>query len=92
MASAEDAEDAYERACMSILGARDCLMQFAAPLPDLEVTIPDERWKVVREADAAAGEAERKMREALEIVRTGILGWAPAEPPRELDEDGGRDG
>ena len=88
MASAEDAESAYERACMSVLSARACLMQFAAPLPDLEVAIPDEQWEVVRRADAVAGEAEQKMREALEIIRTGILGYAPAEPP---DDGGGSD-
>jgi hypothetical protein len=88
MASAEDAESAYERACMTILAARSRLMQFAAPLPDLEVAIPDEQWEIVRKADAVAGEAERKMREALEIIRTGLLGYAPAEPP---DDAGGRD-
>ena len=87
MASAEDAESAYERACMTVLAARASLMQFAAPLPGLEVTIPDEQWEVVREADAAAGEAERRMREALEIIRTGLLGYAPAEPPDAGNED-----
>lgn len=75
MASAEDAEHAYDRARFGILSARARLMQFAAPLPDLTVTIPD----------IAAGEAERKMEEALEIIRTGILGRAPAEPTRESD-------
>ena len=89
MASAEDAETAYDRARFGILSARAALMQFAAPLPDLTVTITDERWEIVRRADATAGEAERKMEEALEIIRTGILGWPPAEPP---DEIGGEDG
>lgn len=89
MTSAEDAEAAYDRARSGILSARACLMQFAAPLPDLEVTITDEQWEIVRRADAVAGEAERKMEEALEIIRTGILGWAPAEPP---EESGGDDG
>jgi hypothetical protein len=84
----EDAEDAYERAAFGILSARACLMQFAAPLPDLTVTIPDEQWEIVRKADIAAGEAEQKMREALEIIRTGLLGYGPAEPP---DDTGGAD-
>jgi hypothetical protein len=83
MPSAEDAETAYQRASFGILSARACLMQFAAPLPDLEVTLSDQQWEVVRRVDAMAGEAELKMREALEIIRTGILGWAPAEPPAE---------
>jgi len=89
--SAEGAESAYERACFGILRARACLMQFAAPLPDLEVTIPDEQWKIVLKADAVAGEAERKMREATEIIRAGLLGWAPAEPPGEDGGEGGRE-
>ena len=83
MASAEDAERAYDRARLGVLAARACLMQWAAPLPDLEVTVTDEQWETVRRAEAAASEAERKLEEALEIVRTGILGWPPAEPPRE---------
>ena len=89
MSSAQDAENAYERACMSVLAARACLVRYAAPPPDFEVTIPDGQWEVVRRADAAAGEAERKMREALEIIRTGLLGYAPAEPPYDGE---GRDG
>ena len=89
MTDAASAEAAYDRACFGIVSARACLMQFAAPLPDLEVTIPDEQWKIVRQADAVAGEAERKMREATEIIRAGLLGWAPAEPP---GEDGGEGG
>jgi hypothetical protein len=43
-------------------------------------------WEVVLKADAAAGDAERKMAEALEIIRTGLLGWPPAEPPAETGE------
>ena len=90
MTSAEDAERSYDRARSGILAARACLMQWAAPLPDLEVTVTDEQWETVRKADALAGEAERKLLEALEIIRTGILGWAPAEPPGEIGgEDGG---
>lgn len=86
--SAEGAEKAYDRARSGILSARAALMQFAAPLPDLEVTISDEQWEIVRRADAAAGEAERKMEEALEIIRTELLGWPPPEPPTaETDED-----
>ena len=83
MTTTEDAEHAYDRARFGILSARACLMQYAAPLPDLTVTIPDEEWEVVRKADAAACEAERKMEEALEIIRTGLLGWPLAEPPSE---------
>jgi hypothetical protein len=81
MTDAADAEAAYDRARFGIVSARDCLMQFAGPPPDFEVTIPDEQWEIVRKADAAAGEAERKMQEALEIIRTGLLGWPPPEPP-----------
>jgi hypothetical protein len=90
-ASAEDAEHAYDRARFGILSARAALMQYAAPLPDLTVTIPNERWETVRKADAIAGEAERKMEEALEVIRTGLLGWPPPEPPGESSE-GGEDG
>jgi hypothetical protein len=89
---AEDAEHAYDRARFGILSARAALMQYAAPLPDLTVTIPDGQWEIVRKADAAAAEAERKMEEAVEIIRTGLLGWPPAEPPGEGDGDGGEDG
>jgi hypothetical protein len=93
MTSTEDAEHAYDRARFGILSARACLMQYAAPLPDLTVTIPDEQWEIVRKADAAAGEAERKMEEALEIIRTGLLGWPPPEPPSGSgSEEGGEDG
>lgn len=92
MADAEDAEHAYDRARFGILSARAALMQFAAPLPDLEVTIPDEQWEIARKADAAAGEAERKMEEALEIIRTGLLGWPPPEPPDDGGSEGGEDG
>lgn len=88
MTSAEDAEHAYDRARLGVLSARAALMQYAAPLPDLEVTIPDGHWEIVRQADAVAGEAERKMEEALEIIRTGILGWPPAEPSEDTE---GRD-
>lgn len=86
MTTAEDAEKAYDRARFGIVSARAALMQYAAPLPDLEVTIPGDQWEIVRKADAIAGEAERKMDEALEIIRTGLLGWPPAEPP---DDSGG---
>lgn len=79
--SAEDAEEAYDRARSGILAARACLMRWAAPLPDLEVTVPGEQWETVCRADQAAAEAELKLLEALEIIRTGILGRAPAEPP-----------
>jgi hypothetical protein len=89
MTDAADAEHAYDRARFGILSARAALMLYAAPLPDLEVTIPDERWEIVRRADAVAGEAERKMEEALEIIRAGILGWPPPEPP---GDSGGEDG
>lgn len=85
MITADDAEKAYDRARFGIVFARAALMQYAAPLPDLEVKIPDERWEIVRKADAVAGEAERKMAEALEIIRTGLLGWPPPEPPGESD-------
>ena len=81
MTSAEDAERLYDRARTGILAARASLMQWAAPLPDLEVTATDEQWETVCRADEAAGEAELKLLEALEIIRTGILGWAPAGPP-----------
>ena len=54
MISTEDAEHAYDRARFGILSARAALMQYAAPLPDLEVTIPDDRWEVVRVADTLA--------------------------------------
>jgi hypothetical protein len=81
MTDANDAEHAYDRARLRILAARAALMQYAAPLPDLEVTIPDDRWEIVCKADTIAGEAERKMEEALEIIRTGLLGWPPPEPP-----------
>lgn len=87
MTSAEDAEHAYDRARFGILSARACLMQYAGPPPDFEVTISDEQWEIARRADAVAGEAERKMEEALEIIRTGILGWPPAEPPGESGSD-----
>ena len=87
MTTAEDAEAAYDRARFGIVSARAALMQHAAPRPDLEVTIPDERWEIVVKADAIAGEAEQKMAEALEIIRTGLLGWPPPEPP----DDGSRD-
>jgi len=87
MTSAEDAEHAYDRARFGIVSARAALMQFAAPLPDLTVTIPDEQWEIVRKADAAAGEAERKMDEALEIIRTGLLGWPPPEPPGDGSDE-----
>ena len=87
--SAEDAERWYDRARSAVLAARACLMQWAAPLPDLEVTVTDEQWATVRRADAAAGEAEGKLLEALEIIRTGILGWAPAEPPAEESRSDG---
>jgi len=91
MSSAEDAEHAYDRARFGIVSARAALMQYAAPLPDLEVTISDERWEIVRQADAIAGEAERKMEEALEVIRTGLLGWPPPEPPGDSSDraDGG---
>ena len=88
MTTAEDAEKAYDRARFGIVSARAALMQYAAPLPDLEVTIPDGKREIVRKADAIAGEAERKMAEALEILRTGLLGWPPPEPP---GDDGERD-
>lgn len=88
MTSAEDAERAYDRARSGILSARACLMRFAAPLPDLTVTIPDGQWEIVCKADDAAWVAERKMEEALEIIRTGLLGWPPPEPPVE---SGGED-
>jgi hypothetical protein len=88
MTDAADAEGAYDRARFGVVSARACLMQFAAPLPDLTVTIPDGQWEIVRQADAAAGEAERKMAEALEIIRTGLLGWPPAEA-YETGEDSG---
>lgn len=87
MTSAEDAERSYDRARTGILAARACLMQWAAPLPDFEVTVTDEQWETVRRADAAAGEAEEKLLEALEIIRTGILGWLPAEPPGDSEGD-----
>lgn len=87
MTSAEGAEHAYDRARFGILSARAALMQYAAPLPDLEVTIPDGQWEIIRKADAVAGEAEQKMMEALEIIRTGLLGWPPAEPPGESSGD-----
>lgn len=90
MASAEDAERAMTRARLAVLAARASLMQWAAPLPDLEVTVTDEQWVIVRKADAAAGEAERKLLEALEVIRTGILGWPPPEPGDESsDEESG---
>ena len=89
MPSAGDAEHAYDRARFGIVSARAALMLYAAPLPDLEVTIPDEKWEIVRKADAVAGEAERKMDEALEIIRTGLLGWPPAEPPGDIGGDDG---
>lgn len=92
MTSAEDAEHAYDRARFGILSARAALMQYAAPLPDLEVTIPDGQWEIVRSADTAAGEAERKMEEALEIIRTGLLGWPPPEPPGDRSDEGDLDG
>ena len=88
MASAEDAEKAYDRARFGILSARAALMQFAAPLPDFEVTISDEWWEIVRKADAIAGEAEAKMEQALEVIRTELLGWPAPEPP---DDDRGDD-
>ena len=88
MTSAEDAESAYDRARFGIVSARAALMQYAAPLPGLEVTIPDDKWEIVRKADAVAGEAEGKMDEALEIIRTGLLGWPPPESP---GDDGERD-
>ena len=88
--SAEDAEELYDRARSGVLAARACLMQWAAPLPDLEVTVTDEQWETVCLADTSAAEAELKLLEALEIIRTGILGWAPAEPPGE-PEHGGED-
>lgn len=91
MTDAAGAEQAYDRARFGILSARACLMQFAAPLPDLTVTIPDGQWEIVRKADAAAGDAQRKMEEALEIIRTSLLGWPPAEPPGDSgpgDSDG----
>jgi len=91
MTSAEDAEHAYDRARFGITSARAALMQYAAPLPDLEVTIPDGQWEIVLRADAIAGEAGRKMEEALEVIRTGLLGWPPPEPPGE-GGDGGEDG
>jgi hypothetical protein len=84
MADAADAEAAYDRARSGILSARACLMQFAGPPPDFTVTIPDEQWEIVRKADAAAGEAERKMEEALGIIRTGLLGWPPRVPPAPI--------
>lgn len=87
MTSAEDAERAYDRARSGILSARAALMQYAAPLPDLEVTIPDSQWEIARKADAIAGEAERKMEEALEIIRTELLGWPPPEPPGDSERD-----
>jgi hypothetical protein len=86
MVSAEDAEHAYDRARFGIVSARDALMQYAAPLPDLTVTITDEQWETVRKADAVAGDAERKMEEAVEIIRTGLLGWPPPEPPGDSGE------
>jgi hypothetical protein len=86
MTTAEDAERLYDRARLGILAARASLMQWAAPLPDLEVTVTDEQWEIVRRADAAAGEAERKLSEALEIIQTGLLGWPPPQPP--LGEEG----
>ena len=92
MTDATDAEHAYDRARFGILSARACLMQFAAPLPDLTVTIPDGQWEIVRRADAAAGEAERKMEEALEIIRTGLLGWPPPEPPGDNGDEDDADG
>jgi hypothetical protein len=88
MADAKDAEHAYDQACSALLSARACLMQFAAPLPDFKVTISDEQWEIVRRADAVAGEAEQKMWEATEIIRTGLLGWPPPEPPSDSDEEG----
>ena len=91
MPSAEDAEAAYDRARFGILSARACLMQFAAPLPDFDVTVTDEQWEIVRRADAVAGEAERKMLEAAEIIRTGLLGWGPPKPLGDSSEKGDGD-
>lgn len=89
MTDAADAERAYDRARSGILSARAALMYYAGPPPDFEVTIPDEQWEIVCKADAAAGEAERKMEEALEIIRTGLLGWPPPEPPDDSGSDDG---
>lgn len=86
MTSADDAEKAYDRARLRILAARAALMQYAAPLPDLEVTIPDDRWEIVRRADVIAGEAEAKMEQALEIIRVELLGWPAPQPPASFGE------
>ena len=89
MTTAEDAEKAYDRARFGIVSARAALMQYAGPPPDFEVKLTDEQWEVVRTADLIAGAAEQKMEEALEIIRTGLLGWPDAQPQgddRESDE------
>lgn len=83
MTTAEDAEKAYDRARFGILSARAVLMQYAGPPPDFEVKLTAAQWEIVRTADAIAGAAELKMEEALEIIRTDLLGWPPPQPPDE---------
>ncbi len=92
MADAADVERTLEAARFAVLKARACWAEWVAPPPDFECTLSDEEYVKRREVELPAGEAERKLWDALRIIREEFLGWAPAEAYDDRSDEGDLDG